>query len=105
MKASNKTKSMLSGFAREFEDKLDVAGVKARYRTYDIPRADSVTNIEVRYHWDIYWAIRNFLRRNDRNDELLKFDNLRSADGLESSHMDTLIRSVIAPLSVDKFLV
>lgn len=67
---------------------LDTADRREAYRTGDFPRAEEVTDLNVRYRWDLFWAVTGF--------ELLP----RDVHGCiyNSDHIDTALRKIIPAL-------
>lgn len=61
---------------------LDTEERRAAYRTGDFPRADKVQDLNMRYRWDLFWAVGAHYR-------------LYVAGGLKDSHIDTALRSIV----------
>lgn len=72
---------------REAITPLDTEEVRARYRNRDIPRAESVKDIDKRYRWDLYYAA---ARRVGGLPD--------STSGYNMGHIDTALRSIVKPL-------
>lgn len=66
---------------------LDTGSTREAYRLGKFPRADKVTDLDVRYRWDLLW----FACREDRT----LYDVL---DGYKSAHIDTVLRAIVPPL-------
>lgn len=82
MKATKATLDQM----RELLAPLDTAEHRALYRAGQIPRADTVQDLDVRYRWDLCWAAK--LHR-----ELDLY-----GQGLNDSHIDTALRALVPPL-------
>ncbi len=67
---------------------LDTAERRVRYRTGQFPRADKVNDLNTRYRWDLFWAVKGY--------ELLP----RDVHGCiyNSDHIDTALRSIVPAL-------
>lgn len=65
---------------------LDTEEVRKRYRARDIPRAELVKDIDVRYRWDLYYAATHFNRE-------LYFDGIYA-----DAHIDTALRKIVTAL-------
>lgn len=65
----------------------DNEDIRARYRARDIPRADGVKDIDKRFRWDLYWAA---ARQTGGLPD--------SQSGYTMDHLDTALRSIVAPL-------
>jgi hypothetical protein len=69
---------------------LDTAELRAIYATGEFPRAALVKDLDKRYRWDLYWrAVR---AGNSLPD---------STDGYNDSHIDTALRTLVAPIVKD----
>jgi hypothetical protein len=66
----------------------DTPELRESYRKRDIPRGDLVKDIDKRYRWDL-------LKLSDAS---WKFACEQYDLGLNDSHIDTALRSVVAPL-------
>jgi hypothetical protein len=64
---------------------LDTPELRQRYRDGDFPRADATRDLDMRYRWDLFWKAGGY--------RLLPSEN-----GLDSSHIDTALRRVVAGL-------
>lgn len=54
-----------------------------RYRKGEFPRADSVKDLDVRYRWDLFWAVKGY--------QIVPRE-------LREAHIDTALRRIVAPL-------
>ena len=74
---------------RELIQPLDTPEARDKYRSGNISRFDSVQDINMRYRWDLLWA-------SGPND---LFDIMRESDPeFMDSHVDSLLRSIVAPI-------
>ena len=64
---------------------VDTEQIRDRYRTGDYPRADRTKDVNVRYRWDLYWHAQATAG---------PFHTV----GLNSAHIDTMLRAIVAPL-------
>jgi hypothetical protein len=64
---------------------LDTPELRQDYREGRFPRADQVDDLDVRYRWDLFWKAGGWRL-------------LPSGHGLDSSHIDTALRRVVAGL-------
>lgn len=72
---------------RKAIEPLDTEEVRWRYRNFDIPRADSVKDINKRYRWDLYYfAARQTGGLPD------------STNGYNMEHIDTALRNIVKEL-------
>lgn len=72
---------------------LDTAASRARYIANEFPRAELVKDKDKRYRWDLLWASK------------LKIGDGKGIKGdldlyayLNDDHIDTALRSIVAPL-------
>jgi hypothetical protein len=66
---------------------LDNDSNRAIYRDRRIPRGDAVRDIDRRYRWDLYWAAARLTGGMPGSEE-----------GYDDAHVDTALRSIVAPL-------
>lgn len=66
---------------------LDTDYWRERYRNRDIPRAESVKDIDKRYRWDLYYAAARV--HGGLPD---------STSGYNMSHIDTALKKIVKPL-------
>lgn len=64
---------------------LDTEATRQRYRDGRFPRAESVRDLDTRYRWDLFYAVRGYTVL---------------PGNLLSSHIDTALRRIVAPLEV-----
>lgn len=66
----------------------DTDETRARYKAMDIPRADSVKDINKRYRWDLYYHAARFM------------DNTMpdSTNGYNMNHIDTALKAIVKQL-------
>ena len=64
---------------------LDTPERRNDYLTGNFPRSEFVTDLDVRYRWDLYWAAEG--REVTRNMDLT------------TNHVDTALRNIVAPLA------
>ncbi len=69
------------------KDGLDEEAVRDKYRRREIPRGDAVQDIDMRFRWDLYWA-----------GARLTGGLPDSQNGYNDKHIDTALRSIVAPL-------
>jgi len=64
---------------------LDTATVRERYRTGNFPRADRVTDLDTRYRFDLFYAVKGYRV---------------FPEGAEftTDHIDTALRRIVPPL-------
>lgn len=61
---------------------------RAAYREGRFPRADRTRDLNLRYRWDLLWAVHGMLP-----------DTLRpELNVLRDTHIDTALRRIVAPL-------
>lgn len=65
---------------------LDTPATRERYATGNYPRADRTHNVDKRYRWDLYWSA---------YDTTGPFYTV----GLNDSHIDTVLRSIVPPIT------
>lgn len=70
---------------------LDTPERRAQYASGEFPRADAVTDLNKRYRWDLLFATGPFSR--EWTTEVYKY--------ADDTHIDTALRSVIKPLSLE----
>jgi len=60
------------------------------YRAGRFPRSDATKDLDMRFRWDLYWAIPSWIRQplQDRMD----------GEGLTNIHCDTMLRAAVMPL-------
>lgn len=93
MKATNKHRAMLREAVAALDASLldgGLAAVRRDYRNGNFPRADRVKDLAKRYRWDIFHAAD---RRTDR-----VLSRTLYADGLNDTHIDTMLRADIMPV-------
>lgn len=66
---------------------FDIETTRDRYRRRDIPRADSVKDIDKRYRWDLYYHAAR-----------LSGGLPDSTNGYTMEHIDTALRKIVKPL-------
>lgn len=66
----------------------DTAARRAAYREGRYPRADRTKDVDMRYRWDLLWAVR------DSMPDVLG----KELNGLRDTHIDTALRRIVAPL-------
>lgn len=66
---------------------FDTEAVRSKYRAREIPRAESVKDIDKRYRWDLYY---HAARVNGGLPD--------STNGYNMSHIDTALRNIVKPL-------
>lgn len=64
---------------------LDTEVAREAYRKGEFPLSDKVTDLNLRYRWDLFWGVRGSTF-------------LEGIEGLNDSHIDTALRSIVAPL-------
>lgn len=64
---------------------LDTDFTRAAYRTGQFPRAELVKDLDMRYRWDLFYAVKGV--------------QIVGAGRYMDAHIDTALRSIIAPLS------
>lgn len=69
---------------------LSESDIRERYRARQIPRADSVQDIDKRFRWDLYWAAARHAPDGRGMPD--------STNGYNDAHIDTALRSIVAPL-------
>lgn len=67
---------------------LDTDQARTAYRHGDFPRAAAVKDLDKRYRWDLFWAVGGTRVWADGD----------IPDGLLDFHIDTALRSIVAPL-------
>ena len=65
----------------------DDEAIRERYRRREIPRGSLVQDIDKRFRWDLYWAA---ARQSGGLPD--------STEGYNDAHIDTALRSIVAPL-------
>lgn len=83
MKVSPEHREAIARAIRPF----DTAETRARYVARDIPRADTVRDIDRRYRWDLLWAAVDSGRAS--------YAMIRD---YKDAHVDTVLRQCVAPL-------
>lgn len=73
---------------REYVEKLDTPELRERYLAQDYARADRTKNVELRYRWDIWYAVPSWVRYP-------LYDRYPT---LTDAHIDTMLRRVVRPL-------
>lgn len=69
-------------------ERYDTAARRAAYREGRYPRADRTRDLDLRYRWDLLWAVYGLLP-----------DTLRSEfNELHDTHIDTALRRIVAQL-------
>lgn len=66
----------------------DTDARRAAYREGRFPRADRTRDLDLRYRWDLLWAVHGALPDALRRD----------LDDLSDSHIDTALRRIVAQL-------
>lgn len=66
---------------------LDTEAVRDAYRAGRFPRADRVKDLDKRYRWDLFYAA-----------DLWDLTSALYGDGVNDTHLDTALRSIVAPL-------
>lgn len=70
---------------------VDIEAHRVRYRALDIPRAESVKDINKRYRWDLFWfAVTGELKAQF-------FDDVKRLGG-KDAHIDSLLRAIVPEL-------
>lgn len=69
---------------REAIGKVDSDYWRDRYRSGDFPRADGVKDLNVRYRWDLFYAVKGY--------------EIVGTGDLSSDHIDTALRRIVAAL-------
>jgi len=64
---------------------VDTQANRDRYRSGDFPRSDRTKDLDKRYRWDLYYHA---------HDTVGPFHTT----GLNDAHIDTMLRSIVAPL-------
>lgn len=59
------------------------------YRSGDFPRSEHVVDLNKRYRWDLFWMVRGHDVLRDAGVDL---------STVKDAHIDTLLRSIVAPL-------
>lgn len=75
-------------------ESIDTDGLRERYRKGDIPRFETVKDLDVRYRWDLYW-----MATSARNPASAKLREDLNAEDYESSHIDTALRRIVPSLT------
>lgn len=78
------------GQLQPYVDALNNATNRARYISGDFPRADKVKDLDMRFRFDILWAIPSNVR-------VLLLDDIRLAGGTDT-HINSLLASMIPTL-------
>lgn len=73
---------------------IDSFALRERYLKGDIPRSETVKDIDVRYRWDLYW-----MATSARNPASAKLREDLNAEDYESSHIDTALRRIVPSLT------
>jgi hypothetical protein len=63
---------------------LDTPERRAVYIAGEFPRADAVKDLDVRYRWDLFYAVKGF--------------EIIGAGEFTSDHIDTALRRIVPPL-------
>jgi hypothetical protein len=71
----------------EAERGVDEEALRQTYRDRRIPRAEGIKDIDRRFRWDLYWGAAR-----------LAGGLPDSTDGYSDAHIDTALRSIVAPL-------
>lgn len=69
-------------------ERYDTDACRAAYREGRYPRADRTKDVNLRYRWDLLWAVR------DSMPDVLG----KELNGLRDTHIDTALRRIVAPL-------
>ena len=83
MKASPQLRSTVAGAIAPVDTKAN----RDRYRSGDFPRSDRTKDLDKRYRWDLYYHACNTAG---------PFHTYTA--GLNDAHIDTMLRSIVAPL-------
>lgn len=67
---------------------LDEPEVRTRYANGDFARSELTKDVDKRYRWDLFWG------------SLVYQDNAEEFSGYSDAHIDTALRSIVAPLEV-----
>ena len=67
---------------------LDTPAARAQYIAGDFPRAEAVQDLDKRYRWDLLWAAM----------PSAEVCTLMDRNAAHDAHMDTALRSIVAPL-------
>lgn len=70
---------------KELIEPVDTDDVREKYRKGEFPRADAVEDLDVRYRWDLFHAVKGYSAFGDDH-------------GYNSDHIDTALRSIVTPL-------
>lgn len=73
---------------------IDNEELRNHYRTGNIPRFDSVKDLDMRYRWDLLWTACVL----DLLPQQYISDTLYAIDGVNDSHIDTALRNIVPPL-------
>lgn len=78
----------LFDWLRDAIERYDTAALRAAYREGRYPRADRTRNLDLRYRWDLLWAVHGQMP-----------DSLRhELSDLRDTHIDTALRRIVAQL-------
>jgi hypothetical protein len=71
---------------------LDTDETRKAYREGKFPRADKVKDLDMRYRWDLFYAV--------RGSDIVQPDvgSITDSRGITSNHIDTALRRIVAPL-------
>ncbi len=75
---------------REAIVQLDIPANREAYATGNYPRSEATKDVDKRYRWDLYWAA--------QHKNLIPWTLLDEIDGVNDAHIDTALRSIVAPL-------
>jgi hypothetical protein len=67
---------------------MSESDIRERYRARQIPRGELVQDIDKRFRWDLYWAAARHAPDGMPD----------SRAGYADAHIDTALRSIVAPL-------
>lgn len=70
---------------KELIEPVDTDDVREKYRKGEFPRADAVEDLDVRYRWDLFHAVKGYSAFGDDH-------------GYNSDHIDTALRSIVTSL-------
>jgi hypothetical protein len=82
-----KASTQLQGKVRAAIAPINTARVRQRYLDGDFPRSDRTKDLDKRYRWDLFWAVRDGSLYDDA-----------ASEGLIDAHIDTMLRSIVPPL-------
>ena len=87
MKASKQLQATIADAIAPYDNQ----STRTQYRAGNFHRADKVQDLNKRYRWDLFWHIQ-------RNHYDLEIYQQCSDEDLNDSHIDTMLRSIVAPL-------